>query len=435
MKNRYRELIEQIPTPQGLQERVVRAAGEAGEKERKRSLSRRFLLRAAVCAACAAVLVLGTVTLRGQEETPPEGGETVVPLPGFSFGLTAYAADREEQVGPNANGGLAFCATGEGSWSEKDGYYTGCMFQVTGENIASVSLSIDRGGLYRYQVRTDLTEEELTAYRQAMAEGTAALAALSQREDGTWYTSEMTALGTAVTQAYDPEVSYGFWVPGADAAAWQENAREASQESIDALNGARLAVEITFTDGSSQAKTYTLSTGKLRAEAAEDGTWTLLPALAGDDEAYLYGVYAESETESRFLHWPVQGADTVRLSEDYNDQGRLAHTGIDIPAAAGTPVLAAEDGTVAEIGFDAQEGNYIVLDHGDGLVTRYSQCRDILRSLAEGAPVAAGEMIAAVGSTGMSTGAHLHFQVLLDGRSQDPVAYFDRAVRDTLHMA
>lgn len=107
------------------------------------------------------------------------------------------------------------------------------MFQITGENIASVALSIDRGGLYRYRLRTDLTEAEMAQYRKAMEAGTQTPAAISQAEDGTWYTSEITLLGGDAAEDYDPEVSYGFWVQGADAAAWQADMRAASQESID----------------------------------------------------------------------------------------------------------------------------------------------------------------------------------------------------------
>ena len=168
---------------------------------------------------------------------------------------------------------------------------------------------------------------------------------------------------------------------------------------------------------------------------------TLLPALAGDNEAYIYGVYAESETEGRYFLWPVQGANTVRTSNSFGGrwqpggQSQVFHYGIDIPAEKGTPILAAADGTVTEIGFDTQRGNYIVLDHGGGLETLYGQCRDILDTLAEGDTVSAGEMIAAVGSSGMSTGPHLHFEVLQDGEPQNPVAYFDSAVRDTLWVA
>lgn len=445
-ENNYRKLTESIRTPAGLSERVLATAktqaNPAHAAPRAGGRAKHPLWRAAVCAACALALVLGTWTIHPGTDSGTEGdGTPGTALPAFSFGLTAYAADTGERTGPNANGGLAFRADGEGSWSESGGYYTGCLFQVTGENIASVSLSLDRGGLYRCRLRTDLTEEEMSQCRQAMEEGTLAAAAISQAEDGTWFTQEMTFLGSDVTEDYDPEVSYGLWVPGADPDNWQEDPRAASQESIDQLDGARLTVEITFADGSTQSKNYRLSAGKLRLMQAGDGPeGILLPQLAGDDEPYIYGVYAESETEGRWLEWPVQGANTIRTSNSFGGRwqpggkSQVFHWGIDIPADAGSPILAAADGTVAEIGFDSQRGNYVVLDHGGGLETRYSQCRDILDSLQEGDAVSAGEMIGAVGSTGLSTGPHLHFEVRQDGEPQNPVVYFSSAVRDTLRM-
>ena len=439
--NPYRKLTDHIPIPEGLEERVLAAAhGETAPERFHRPA--RCWVRGVVCAACALALVLGTWSVHPEAQSESqEDGAPVAALPAFSFGLTAYAADTGEHTAPNANGALAFRTGGEGSWSESGGYYTGCLFQVTGENIAAVSLSIDRGGLYRCRMRTDLTEEEMTAYRQAMAEGTLVPAAISQAEDGTWYMPEMALLGSEAAEDYDPEASYGFWVQGADASAWQSDMRAASQESIDQLDGARLTVEITFTDGSTQSKTYTLSTGRLRyAQDGDNPGGTLLPQLAGDNEPYVYGVYAESETEGRYFQWPVQGANTVHTSNSYGGrwqpggQDQIFHYGIDVPAQEGTPILAAADGTVAEIGFDQERGNYIVLDHGGGLETLYGQCRDIPDGLAEGDAVSAGEMIGAVGSSGMSTGSHLHFEVLQDGEPQNPVVYFDSAVRDTLRV-
>ena len=71
-----------------------------------------------------------------------------------------------------------------------------------------------------------------------------------------------------------------------------------------------------------------------------------------------------------------------------------------------------------------------MLDHGDGLTTLYGCCRDV--EVREGDTVKAGEMVAAVGSTGISTGPHLHFEVRQDGEAQNPVVYFDSAIRETL---
>ena len=108
------------------------------------------------------------------------------------------------------------------------------------------------------------------------------------------------------------------------------------------------------------------------------------------------------------------------------------HSGIDIPAEQETPITAAASGTVTETGFDAERGNYLVLDHGDGLTTLYGQCQEVLTEV--GDAVEAGETVALVGTTGKATGPHLHFEVRQDGEAQNPVAYFDAAIRDTLQM-
>ena len=221
---------------------------------------------------------------------------------------------------------------------------------------------------------------------------------------------------------------------------WDRDPRAANQESIDRMDGARLTVTVTFTDGSEQTKTYTLSTGRLKVEYdANSPGGILLPQLAGDEDPWLYGVYAVDETASRFLQWPVQGANTISLSNPYGTPrwqpgGKTCetHTGIDIAAPEGEAVLAAAGGTVVESGYDVERGNYVVIDHGDGLSTLYGQCRDF--TVEEGDTVRAGEMIGAVGKTGMATGAHLHFEVRQDGEPQNPVAYFDSDVRDTLRM-
>ena len=109
------------------------------------------------------------------------------------------------------------------------------------------------------------------------------------------------------------------------------------------------------------------------------------------------------------------GANTISLSNPYGTprwqpggETYEAHTGIDIAAPEGQAVLAAAGGTVVESGYDVERGNYLILDHGDGLSTLYGQCRDF--TVEEGDTVRAGEMIGAVGSTGMSTGPHLHLR-------------------------
>ena len=172
-----------------------------------------------------------------------------------------------------------------------------------------------------------------------------------------------------------------------------------------------------------------LTEEKLRTFQSEDGTATLAPGLEGDEEADIPGLYA-ARLDGRWFQWPVQDSRTVWKGNPYGIINGKLHSGIDIPADQGAVILAAADGTVTDTGFDAEKGNYLILDHGDGLTTLYAQCRNV--DVQEGDTVKAGEMIAAVGCTGMSTGPHLHFEVRQDGEAQNPVAYFDSAIRDTL---
>ncbi|MCM1144209.1 MAG: M23/M56 family metallopeptidase [Blautia sp.] len=96
------------------------------------------------------------------------------------------------------------------------------------------------------------------------------------------------------------------------------------------------------------------------------------------------------------------------------------HNGVDFAAPEGSDVLAAAEGKVYQTGFDAANGNYIVLFHVlSGEYTYYTCCQDIL--VTEGETVSKGEKIATVGSTGMSTGAHLHFALSRDGEYVEPV--------------
>ena len=95
------------------------------------------------------------------------------------------------------------------------------------------------------------------------------------------------------------------------------------------------------------------------------------------------------------------------------------HTGVDIAAAQGTPVLAAPPGVVEQTGYSESYGNFVVLRHSDNLRTTYNHCSEILAK--EGEQLARGDRIALVGSTGISTGPHLHFEVEVKGLKADPL--------------
>ncbi len=97
------------------------------------------------------------------------------------------------------------------------------------------------------------------------------------------------------------------------------------------------------------------------------------------------------------------------------------HKGIDFAAATGTPIYAAAAGTVISAGYAGNAGNLLVVSHGNGLLTYYMHCNAIYVSA--GQKVSRGQNVAAVGTTGNSTGPHLHFQVMLNGTPVNPANY------------
>ena len=202
---------------------------------------------------------------------------------------------------------------------------------------------------------------------------------------------------------------------------------------LEGLAGTTRALTITFADGGEISGTYRVERAELCTAVNEDGQAVRVPALAGVEGEITTGLYAVPE-DSIWFRWPVEGANTVSLSAPYGlrADGAYFHSGIDIPAGSGAAVTAAADGTVREAGFDAAQGNYLVLDHGGGTETVYAHCLEL--TVKAGDAVKAGQEIAAVGATGLATGPHLHFEVRRDGAAQNPISFFDADIRNTLKM-
>ena len=121
---------------------------------------------------------------------------------------------------------------------------------------------------------------------------------------------------------------------------------------------------------------------------------------------------------------PIEGAELVSSFGNRDDPltGRRAfHGGLDFAASAGTAIRAAAGGRVTVAGFKADFGWTVEVEHGNGLSTRYAHAS--LLFVKVGDIVMPGERIAAVGSSGRSTGPHLHFEVLRQGQSADPRRY------------
>jgi murein DD-endopeptidase MepM/ murein hydrolase activator NlpD len=98
------------------------------------------------------------------------------------------------------------------------------------------------------------------------------------------------------------------------------------------------------------------------------------------------------------------------------------HSGIDIGVSEGTDVLASKDGTVVTAGWNNGYGYYVTINHGDGIATLYAHNSSLL--VKSGDKVSKGQAIAKSGSTGNSTGPHIHFEIIINGETVDPSKYF-----------
>lgn len=116
---------------------------------------------------------------------------------------------------------------------------------------------------------------------------------------------------------------------------------------------------------------------------------------------------------------PAYGTITSR----YGLRSRDNHKGLDIGASYASPIYAAASGTVvvAAYGYNGGYGNYVIISHGNGVQTLYGHCSSLC--VEPGEYVSQGQLIAKVGSTGISTGNHLHFEVRVNGVTQDPQTY------------
>jgi murein DD-endopeptidase MepM/ murein hydrolase activator NlpD len=139
-------------------------------------------------------------------------------------------------------------------------------------------------------------------------------------------------------------------------------------------------------------------------------------AQSADATASTASVPAPSSSGAQLV-WPVAGPVTSGFGSRW---GRM-HEGIDIAVGSGTPVHAAAAGTVVYAGWLSGYGNIVVIDHGNGLSTAYAHNSSLI--VGQGAVVGTGFVVALSGSTGHSTGPHVHFEVRVNGTPVDPLGY------------
>lgn len=141
-------------------------------------------------------------------------------------------------------------------------------------------------------------------------------------------------------------------------------------------------------------------------------------------EALLFDQKLESKRTPAGMPAPGYISSRYGARNDPFGRGRAHHAGIDIDANSGDPVTAAAEGVVSFSGVRNGYGNVVEIDHGNGYKTIYAHNQANL--VKAGDVVRAGQQIAKVGSTGRSTGSHLHFEVILNGRQVNPRQYLDK---------
>lgn len=199
----------------------------------------------------------------------------------------------------------------------------------------------------------------------------------------------------------------------------QEDAK-AEQEAAKAnLKSQQAEVDSLIAQISSQEDQLEAAESKLKA-AANAADKEIAAA-----ERELASQIANVPSESGFL-WPLPGYNSLSSlfgPRQHPLTGKANnHTGIDIPAPGGTPILAAKSGVVTTSTYNSSYGNYVVVSHSDGTSTLYAHMSS--RSVSKGQTVSQGQTLGRVGTTGSSTGNHLHLEVRVNNVRQDPINYF-----------
>ena len=184
--------------------------------------------------------------------------------------------------------------------------------------------------------------------------------------------------------------------------------RDELVSSRDTLAAARRLKRSALTSSRETREEYLHEVAALEAQSAE------LAAAIRNAQATSTGSGVPSA--AGFI-WPVDGT----VTSGYGWRWGRMHEGIDVAAPIGAPIWAAAAGSIIYAGWLGGYGNLVVVDHGNGLATAYAHASSIVVSV--GQSVAQGETVSLVGSTGNSSGPHLHFEVRVNGAAVDPLLY------------
>lgn len=302
--------LQDMKAPEQLKQRTLAAAREARRAEQQDAPQhlapaprRRFgMAKRILAAACAFGVIVGGTAVWQARGSEQDAGSVVAEAVAHSFGIVAYAADTGETIEAR-DSRIVFDVAGGGMDSPTKGFFSGCLFKVTGDNIETVSASIDKGGLYRIE-RLDITEADAQAIMTggfAPVAGADDIMVQSEPEQNKWWVDASYRVENGFVEPYDPDTGYGFWAePQPVDMAQEADAPDAWHARMDEFDGATLTVTVTFTDGAADTQTMTLHTGKLGVEYPSDEsgpqlTGEVLTDEQAETQGYLYGVYAEIE--------------------------------------------------------------------------------------------------------------------------------------------
>jgi murein DD-endopeptidase MepM/ murein hydrolase activator NlpD len=292
--------------------------------------------------------------------------------------------------------------------------------------VAALQVEIDRLQAEIDASRADFENSAATLYRNA-GSGSQVLSVLQFDENPREGISASRYLGDVAREAQAEIDRIGELQDDLDAAQEQLEIQQAEAEKARALAEAqrleveRLRAEHEPARAAAEAE-EAAEAEQLAAISAQKDTWEAqLAALQAEQAALAQGVSRGSGNGP--LEWPCDGGVVSGFgyrTHPISGTSRM-HTGVDINCSYGQPIYAAGDGVVLEAGSRGGYGNAVVIDHGDGLATLYAHQSELAAS--SGQQVSTGDVIGYVGSTGYSTGPHLHWEVWVNGTPVDPMGY------------
>ncbi|WP_374943299.1 M23 family metallopeptidase [Sphingomonas sp.] len=212
--------------------------------------------------------------------------------------------------------------------------------------------------------------------------------------------------------------------------------------TVSAVSGVRAAVVALALAGLAASGVAQAADGASSAPASSGG-----PFIAASAEAATAELRSDQQFRTLFQTWkrldtPQSGIGAIAIpsvqpvrklsftsnfgirSDPFRGTAAM-HAGVDIPGPVGTPIYATADGIISHAGRQGGYGNLIEVNHGKGIATRYGHLSQILVS--DNSRVTRGQLIGLMGSTGRSTGPHLHYEVRIDGHAVNPIPFLTTA--------